>query len=158
MRPAVVVQPDRFVDGASCLFSVEECPAEAVLLFEDAIQSLGHGVFRTVIDLRHAHRQVMLFQASNVFVTAELASTIRVMNRVLVDGQFFESLIQRLERFLDLEPFTAVITDDLAGVQIRDQRQILEVLPGPEIGDIADPNLIRAGCFELGNQIPVHRQ
>ena len=158
MRSAIVVQPDSFVDGAPRLLSVEERPAEAVLLFEDAVQSLSHLVFRTVIDLRHAHRQVTPFDASNVFMAAVLASTIRVMNRVLVGRQFFESLVQRLERCFDLEPCAAVVTDDLAGVQIRDQRQILEAFPGPKIGDIADPNLIRAGGFELGNQIPVHRQ
>ena len=35
----VVVEPDGFIDGLSGLLPAKESPAEAVLLFEDAIES-----------------------------------------------------------------------------------------------------------------------
>ena len=35
----MVVEPDGFIDSASCLVPADEGPSEAVLLFEDAVQS-----------------------------------------------------------------------------------------------------------------------
>jgi len=88
-------------------------------------------------------------QAPDVLVAAILASTIRVMNRVFVVWQIFESLVQCLERFLSSEAFGTVVTNNLVGMQVRDQCQVFEIFPGPDVGDIADPDLVWIRGFEL---------
>ena len=158
MWSAIVVEPDRFVDSTSRLFPGEERPSEAVFLFQNSIQSLGNRVFCTVVDLSHAHREMTLLQLSHVLVAAVLTPTIRVVNRVLVVWQIIESFVQRLERFLRVEALSAVVTNNLVGMQVRDQCQVLEIFPGPNIGDITNPDLVWIRRFELRNQIPIHRQ
>ena len=158
MWTAIVVKPDRFVDSTSGLFPGEEGPSEAVLLFQNAIQSLGDRVFCAVVDLAHAHREMTLLEASHVLVAAILTPTVRVVNRVFVVRQIIESVVQRFERLLRAEALSAVVTNNLVRMQVRDQRQVLEILPGPDIGDITDPDLIWIRRFELRNQIPIHRQ
>ena len=76
MWSSIVVEPNRFIYGTSRLLPVEKCPSKAVLLFQNAVQSLGNRVFSTVIVLRHAHWEMTFLQASHVLVAAILASTI----------------------------------------------------------------------------------
>lgn len=151
MWSPIVVEPNRFVYSASRLLPVEECPSEAVLLFQNAVQSLGNRVFSAVIVLRHAHWKMTFLQASHVLVAAVLAPSIRVVNRVFVVRQIIESFVQRLERFLRAQAFGTVVTNNLVGMQVRDQCQVLEIFPGPDIGDIADPDLVWIRRFELRN-------
>lgn len=55
VRPAVVVEPNGLFDCLSCLFSIQEGPAEPILLFEDSVESFGDRVFGAVIELSHAY-------------------------------------------------------------------------------------------------------
>lgn len=149
MWSPIVVEPNRFVYSTSGLLPVEESSSEAVLLFQNPVQSLCNRIFSTVVYLRHAHWKMTFLQAPDVLVAAILASTIRVMNRVFVVWQIFDSLVQCLERFLSSEAFGTVVTNNLVGMQVRDQCQVFEIFPGPDVGDIADPDLVWIRGFEL---------
>lgn len=97
-------------------------------------------------------------QTPDELMAAILAPAIRVVNRVFVIRQIIESLVQGLERFFRSQAFGAVVTDNLVGMQVCDQCQVFEIFQGPDVRDIADPDLVWIRRFELRNQIPIHRQ
>ena len=68
VRAAVVVDPDGLVDGAACLQTSTEVTAEAVFLFEDAVQSFRVSVFVAVVFLCHADGEVTQVQDFDVVV------------------------------------------------------------------------------------------
>jgi hypothetical protein len=81
-----------------------------------------------------------------------------MVDRISIVREFGKCLVKCFQGGLCVGAFAAVIADDLVRVQIHDQGQVFKVLPGPDVGDIRDPDLIGGGCFEFGDQIPIHRQ
>lgn len=158
MGAPVVVQPDRLVDGSSGVLTGSEGRTEGVLLLEDSVESFGVGVLVTVVFLGHADREVPFLEGLDVLVGAVLASAIGVVDRVAVIREVGEGRSEGCHAGLGVEAVAAVVADDLPGVEVHNQVQVLESLEGPKIGEIADPHLVGSGRQELIQEVSEDRK
>jgi hypothetical protein len=90
-----------------------------------------------------------------VNIAAVLYTTVRVMNECFNVFSLVQSFIERSNTSTELKAITKVITDDLTRVGISNQRQVTKALDGPDIGNIAYPNLVRSGSFKVLNDVMV---
>ena len=83
------------------------------------------------------YQKLVLGQAFLVFIRAILRPAIHVMNAAFGRSTKGHSHVQRPDRQVSLHPVTDGPSDDAAGIQIKDHRQIQPALSGPDIGYVA---------------------
>ena len=93
----MVVDPHSLVSCSTCVISGSECRAQSVFLLEDAVKSFCVSVFVAVVLFGHAYWKVAVSEGFDEVVTAVLASTIRVVDRISVVGQVCEGSIECYE-------------------------------------------------------------
>ena len=156
MRASVVVDPDRLVDGTTSLQAAAELATQAVLLFEDAVQSFGVSVLVAVVLLGHADRQTSVVEHFDVVVRAVLAASIGVVDWIPILWQLSQGLAKGYEIGGGVAPLAAVVAHDLPGEEVHDQYQVFEPFSSSDVGDVADPDHVRACCLEVGDEVVKH--
>lgn len=156
VRASVVVHPDRLVDGATCLQATPELTTKAVLLFEDAVQSFGVSVFVAVVLLGHADRETSVVQDFDVVVRAVLAAPIGVVDGIPILWKLCQGLAEGYEIRGGVALLAAVVAHDLPREEVHDESQVFEASGSSDVGDIADPDHVRACCLEVGDQVVKH--
>ena len=154
----MVVDPDRLVNSSARVEATAEIGTEPVLLFEDAIQPFSVGVFVAVVFLGHTDWKASTAESLNEVVTAVLASSIRVVDRISITGQICKGPVECDEVGLGISTFAAVVANDLPGVQVHDEGQVLESHIGTDVGDIADPDEIGSRRLKVTNQVSEQRE
>lgn len=81
-----------------------------------------------------------------------------MVNWISIIWKISKRLIESSQGRISVGAFSAVIADDFVGMKIHDQREVFKVLPGPDIGNVGDPDLIGASRFKLRDEIPKHRK
>lgn len=156
MRASVVVDPDRLVDGTTCLQAAAELATQGVLLFEDAVQSFGVSVLVTVVFLGHADRQTSVVQDLDIVVRAVLAASIGVVDGIPILWQLSQGLAEGSEIRSGVAPLAAVVAHDLPREEVHDENQVFEAFSSSDVGDVAHPDHVRACCLEVGDQVVKH--
>jgi hypothetical protein len=113
VRTPMVVDPDRLVDSLASMEAVAEMATEAVLLFEDAVQSFSVSVFVAVVFFSHAHREIAIIEDVDVVVRAVLAAAIGMVNGKSIVRKLIEGTTEGNEVCGGVTGFAAVIADDL---------------------------------------------
>src|SRR6516162_9543442 len=91
-------------------------------------------------------------------MTAILAALVGMMNGLSLGGQLFQGLFQRAHTAHRFQTVTGVRAHNLARIFIGNERQIQKALPGAQVTQITDPDLIGALERRLLGQVPEDRQ
>ena len=141
MRSLRVVDGDRLTNHVSGLIQIVG-QLEQKLVLENAIDPFRQGILIAVVAVGHRTDQSVFLVNGLVLMGAVLDAAIGMMNQRLLSLAPLEGHLQGLADLGCVQAVMDVVTDDLAGVGIGDQAQVGAALPGRQIGDVGDPDLL----------------
>ena len=147
MRALLVVEVHGLVDEQAGLGQVIG-EHEEEFVFEDAVDPLGQRVLVAVGAVGHRAAQLRLAQGRLVGIGGVLAAAVGVVDGA--DGGPAgpaHGPVQGGQAAGGVQAGMDVVADDAPGKGIGDQAQVDGALPGGQIGDIADPQLVGGRRF-----------
>src|SRR5205085_11234835 len=158
MRSTLIVRLNRLVYGASGLCFTVEAGSQSIFALQYPIHSLGQGVLRTMILLRHADSQSSLGQNGSILMRTVLRPSIRMMNRPRSQRQLRQSHLQGQHTTPCFQSLRAVVADDFPRALVRHQRQKQETFTSPHVCQIPHPHLVGPAHRQPPDQIWIYRQ
>lgn len=158
MRPAVVVEPDDFLQYLLCLFLVFRSlhPVQPLLL-DDAVDPLGDGIVCRLVVLGHADRGMDGLQPGDVVVTAILRASVGMMDQV-GKGQSTHSPDGHVKGSDGMDSHQGIRKRPayyLMGEGIGKQMQVYHTIVRLYVGDVCYPQLVEPYRFEALYQVLV---
>jgi len=144
----VIVEPNCLVNGLPNLVNIDEARGQAIFGLENAIHAFGQGIVITIALSAHTGETTVLVQVVPEAVIGELNAPITVMDQSRLSDRrwaLLKGLAQGGQRTVSGQRGRDSVTNDVAGEGISDQGQLAEALFGVNIGNIADPGLMRGG-------------
>lgn len=158
MRAPGVVEPDDSRQLPSCLFPVPET-GDAVEPFDldDAVHTLGDGVVRGLVALRHADAHSVAPEQVDIVVAAIPGASVRVMDqlRQIVSASPGDALAQGTHGVRGREALGERPSDDLAREGVRQQVQAHHAGVRVDVGDVRHPGLVRSPGSKALDGVPV---
>ena len=145
MQSDGVIDPDRVCHGVVCSGHRREDRIEVELILQNAVDAFGDRVLIAVRRIRHAGNHVQAGQRGEVVMAAVLTAAIGVMHDPRARAERALRGVQGLQRGVMGEIATNVTADDVAGVQIGDQKQIGKRSTGEQASYLSVTN---AGQFK----------
>ena len=157
MRPLGVVKADYPLKDGLAFVTRGDCHLVQPFSLQDSIGALGNGVLKRISALRHTDAYAVLPELRHIRVTAVLAASVRVMDkmtgRIIVYRR--EGHLQSLQRVYGLQCRTDRPADYLVRVCISYQRQIAHSLFGLHVCDVGHPYLVRAHRNDIRDEVRI---
>lgn len=141
----VVACFDIFKHGLPHVFACGEAFAMYGFHLQGVEKTFGTGIVIAVAFGTHAAAQLVLLQQGAVGMGAILAAPVGMHDDPFGAFAFENSHLQGVTHEVGGHAFGHCPTDDLAGEQVDDDRQIQPAFVCAEISDVADPFLV-SGC------------
>ena len=125
------------------------------LLLEDPVHSFRQRVLIAVVFLCHAYGNLLLLQQSRIFLATVLYPPVRVMNEPLGILGVPQGHFERFYPSFDPKATGQVPSHYFPGTGIRDQEQINEPLPGPQVCNVRYVRLLRPIDGAVSQQVAI---
>ena len=106
-------------------------------------ERLDHGIVVAVPLAGHRDQDAVAPELGLVLNRAVLTAAVRMVKQAGLRSSHGEGSSQRAERQFLVQSITDRPAHDTPGVKVHDDRQVQPALPGPHVGDIRAPLLIR---------------
>ena len=158
MRPLLVVEADERADALPCVLqALEAALAVDDLGLEDAVHTLGYGVVRGLVVLRHRDADAVPLQLVRIGITTVLYAPVGVVDEVpqLLGRCLRDGHSESLERVFRLQRLGEAPAHNLSRVGVRHEVQVAAALHEVYVRNVAHPELVGTCRHKAADEVPV---
>ena len=145
----VIESFDVVEDGSSGFGSRREAPLADELGLKRAEEALGDRVVPTIAYAAYAGHNAGFSESVRVLPARVLATAVRVMHQASRRLACLDSHVQCRDADLAVKRFAHAPTNHFSREQVNENSKIEPAFVGPDVRDVANPDLVRLGDIEL---------